>query len=65
VKDAAELVTIGSGDPTSVEHYDTDHRKAFNGKCVAYIRSNGERGTFKITASLEGLKKGEIELEAN
>jgi beta-galactosidase len=64
VEGAAELVTIGSGDPTSLERYGTDHRKAFNGKCVAYIRSNGNRGTVRIHATSEELTEEVIELTA-
>jgi beta-galactosidase len=65
VEGAAVLVTIGNGDQTSLERYGTDHRKLFNGKCVAYIRSDGNRGTFKVTASSAGLNAGEIELRAD
>jgi len=64
VEGAADLVTIGSGDQTSLERYGIDHRRAFNGKCVAYVRSNGEPGKITVTAYSDGLKRSGIELAA-
>ena len=64
VEGAGELITIGSGDPTSLERYGTDQRKAFHGICVAYIRSDGTDDPLSIRASSDGLEQSEIKILA-
>jgi len=65
VEGAAKLLTISNGDQTSLERYSTDHRRVFNGKSVAYIRSNGDQGIMKVTVNSEGLQQGAVKLEAD
>ncbi|MBC8434720.1 MAG: glycoside hydrolase family 2 protein [Verrucomicrobia bacterium] len=59
----AEIVAVGNGDPTSLEPFQSDTRRLFSGKAVAYIRSQGrETGTITLTAQSEGMATAAIKL---
>ncbi|MHC4252748.1 MAG: glycoside hydrolase family 2 TIM barrel-domain containing protein, partial [Planctomycetota bacterium] len=58
-----EVVAVGNGDATSVEPFVASERKAFNGKCVAVVRTReGEAGRLALSASSEGLDGATVEL---
>jgi len=60
---AATIAAVGNGNPASLEPFQANHRKAFNGLCMLIIRScKGKTGTVKITASSENLKRGITEV---
>jgi beta-galactosidase len=59
---AGTLRAVGNGDPTSLESFQADYRKAFNGKCMLIVQSKREKGNVKITADSEGLKSCSVEL---
>lgn len=54
------IVAVGNGDPTSMEPFSSDHRKAFHGLCMLIVGS-AERsaGQLRIRASSEGLCQAE------
>ena len=54
------LRAVGNGDPTSLESFVAQQRKAFNGLCMAIIHSGKEASTVTLTAESEGLQKAEI-----
>jgi len=61
----AEILAVGSGNPTSHESFQASKRKAFNGLCLAIVRSRkGESGTIRLTATSKGLKQDVIELKS-
>lgn len=58
-----ELVGVGSGDPTNHESFQGKQHKAFNGLCLAIIRSiDGKPGEITVKASAEGLKSSTLTL---
>jgi beta-galactosidase len=51
-----EIIAVGNGDATSFEPFQATRRSAFNGLCLAIIRSvEGRAGTIKLNASSKGL----------
>jgi len=56
VSGAGVVAAVGNGDPTSLESFSADRRKAFHGMCIAIIRSRkGCAGETMIRASADGL----------
>jgi beta-galactosidase len=58
-----EIVATDNGDPTDLTSFPSDDRKAFNGLCLAVIRSKaGQTGTIKLTARSDGLKAASVSI---
>lgn len=52
-----EIVATDNGDPASFESFQAHDRKAFNGLCLAIIRSKpGALGTITVKAKADGIK---------
>jgi beta-galactosidase len=49
------LIGVGNGDPSSHEADRADHRRAFNGLCMALVQSTHEPGQIRIEATSPGL----------
>jgi len=64
VTGAGELIALGTADPLSEELYVGDKRKAWNGRLMAVVRSNGQAGEIILKASADGLPAREIRLQA-
>jgi len=71
VPDAANLVNfkiigegfingVDNGLQTSLEPFKANHRKAFNGLCLAIIQAKEKAGKISLQATSEGLKSAEI-----
>ena len=59
-----EIVAVDNGDPTSFEPFQAARRKAFNGLALVIVRAKpGECGNIKLTATSDGLKSAEIQIE--
>ncbi len=56
------IAGVDNGSQTSHEPFIAPYRKAFNGKCLAVIRSDGDPGTITINAGSEGLEGARLEL---
>ena len=57
----AKIAGVDNGNPATVEPFQADHRKAFNGLALMILRSEaGKPGRVKITATADGLKSGEV-----
>ena len=56
----AKLLGLESGDPASHEDYQSNKRKVYSGRLLAYIQSNGKPGKVKITISSPGLPSKDI-----
>lgn len=53
----ATIAAVGNGDAASIEPFQANFRKAFNGLCLLVIKSKkGEKGEITIEATSEGLK---------
>lgn len=63
VSGAGELIAIGTANPVSEELYTGSVRKAWHGRLMAVIRSNGQVGEIIFTASTIGLTGAEIRLK--
>jgi beta-galactosidase len=64
VSGAGELIAVGTANQVSEELYVGDRRKAFAGRLMAVVRSNGQGGDIRVTASADGLAKAEIHVTA-
>lgn len=66
VEGPAEIAGLCNGDATSLESFQGDSMKAFNGMCVVYLRSvEGKTGSITLTVSADGLGDGAVELTAD
>jgi beta-galactosidase len=64
VTGAGELIAIGTSNPTSEEMYVGNQRKAWQGRLMSVVRSNGQSGEILLKASANGLSAAEIRLKA-
>ncbi len=64
VTGAGELIAVGTANPMSEELYVGHQRRAWNGRLLAVIRSNGQAGEIVLKASADGLAGTEIRLNA-
>ena len=61
----ATIAGVDNGNAASVEPFQADHRKAFNGLALAIVRSeNGKSGRIRVTATSAGLRSGSADIEA-
>ena len=58
-----KIAAVGSGDPTSTEAYTGNQRKAFHGRCLVALRSDGNPGKMHLSAQADGLLGAEVEVE--
>ncbi|MFI5794464.1 glycoside hydrolase family 2 TIM barrel-domain containing protein [Streptomyces sp. NPDC051677] len=52
------LAGLDNGREESAERYQASTRTAFHGKALAIVRSGAEAGALKVTARVDGLRKG-------
>ena len=62
VAGAGEIIAVGTANPTSEELYIGNKRKAWNGRLMAVIRSNGRAGEITLKASADDLHATEIRI---
>jgi beta-galactosidase len=56
VEGAGRIAAVDNGNAATVEPFQADHRKAFNGLALLVVRSKrGERGPIRVTATSDGL----------
>jgi beta-galactosidase len=56
VEGAGKIEAVDNGNAATVEPFQADHRKAFNGLALLIVRSRaGESGRIQVTATSEGL----------
>ena len=58
------VIGVGNGDPTSHEADKADHRRAFNGLCMAIVQADRKAGNILVTALSDGLASGRAEVTA-
>jgi beta-galactosidase len=59
-----EIIGLDNVDATSFEPFQGTEHSAFNGLCLAIVRSKGQPGQITLQATSEPLKAGRITLEA-
>jgi beta-galactosidase len=60
LKGPGKIVGIGNGDPSNRESDKFDRRKAFNGRCMALVRTIEKPGEIKLTVKSPGLRYGSV-----
>jgi beta-galactosidase len=58
------IAGLDNGLQTSLESFQGDRHKAFNGLCLAVIRSDEKAGRITLRASSEGLKDATVTIES-
>jgi beta-galactosidase len=59
-----EVIATDNGDATSFEPFQASEHSAFNGLCLAIVRSTGTRGTIVLKAISPGLKPAQVKIQA-
>ena len=57
------LAAIGNANPASEERYRGNERRAFHGRCLAVVKTNGVPGNITLRAQADGLEAAEVTLE--
>ena len=60
VEGEGRIIGVDNGDPASHELFQADHRRAFNGLCLAIIQAARTPGTIRVKASASGVTSGSI-----
>ena len=61
-----EIVATDNGDPTSLESFQAQQRKAFNGLCLVIVRARrGQGGVFIVKATADGLAAGAVRIDCS
>jgi beta-galactosidase len=65
VEGAGRIAAVDNGNAASLEPFQADHRKAFNGLALLVVRSKrGEPGAIRVTATSDGLARAGAALVA-
>ncbi|MEL0456065.1 sugar-binding domain-containing protein [Flavobacteriaceae bacterium SZ-1-7] len=62
VSGGGKIVGVDNGYQASLESFKANYRKAYNGKCLVIIQSNGKAENIQITASSNGLTSESIQI---
>jgi len=57
------IVAVDNANNTSTEPFQATARRAYQGRCVAFVKATGAVGRITVTASASGLDAGRISLE--
>jgi len=64
VSGAGRIAAVDNGDPTSLEPFQADRRKAFHGLALLVVRADrAGRGPIRVVATAPGLVPGQVTLE--
>ena len=61
---AGSIVVVDSGDNADHDPFQTKRRKAFQGRCLAYVKASKNSGSIMISASSGALKSNKVRLSA-
>jgi beta-galactosidase len=61
-KGEGSVIATDNGSQTSLESFQASDRRAFNGLCLAVIRSNSKAGTIQVIASSKGMPPSKIKI---
>ncbi len=62
VSGEGNLIATDNGSETSLASFQDKDRKAFNGLCLAILRSTDKQGNIQVTASADGLNSSTIKI---
>ncbi|MGB6803293.1 MAG: glycoside hydrolase family 2 TIM barrel-domain containing protein, partial [Candidatus Sulfotelmatobacter sp.] len=60
IEGSGSLLATDNGNPASHEDYKSNRRKAFNGLCLAIVKSNGRTGEIQVKAVSPGLQAARV-----
>jgi beta-galactosidase len=60
IEGAGSLIGTDNGNPASHEDYQSNRRKAFNGLCLAIVKSNGKASQIQLRAVSPGLQADRV-----
>ncbi|MBN2139092.1 MAG: DUF4982 domain-containing protein [Sedimentisphaerales bacterium] len=63
VSGGGKIVGVDNGDLWSTEPYKAKQRKAYEGRCMVIVQSNGETEPIDVSASSEGLRSSEVRIQ--
>ncbi len=62
----ATIAAVGNGNAASLEPFQANYRKAFNGLCMLILKSKkGEKGAVTITATSENMQSATTQIQIN
>jgi beta-galactosidase len=64
VSGPGEIIATDNGDPTSFEPFQSSEHRAFNGLCLAIVRSKPTAGDIVVRANSPGLRSAELKLRS-
>ena len=64
VQGQGALVGVGNGKPYGNESFKQPHRTAFQGRCLAVLKSTAQPGSMTLTATAEGLVSDSVEIQS-
>jgi beta-galactosidase len=59
------VAAVDNGDNRSTEPFQASERRAFQGRCVAFVKATAATGRISVTATASGLDTGRISLEVS
>lgn len=62
IRGPGKLIGLDTGDPFSHECYKANHRRLYEGKCLAVIQSTRERGVIELKVKAEGLEPAIVQI---
>ncbi len=65
VRGAGRLLAVDNGDQTSLESFQAQERKAFNGMALAILNSHHESGNIHLVAKGKGLRSASLVVETH
>jgi beta-galactosidase len=60
----ASIVAVANANPMSIESYQQNQRKAWQGRCLVVVKAGKRAGKIKLTASSKGMRPSVIEINA-
>jgi len=60
IEGAGSLLGTDNGNPASHENYKSNRRRAFNGWCLAIVKSNGRTGEIQLKAVSPALQAARV-----
>jgi beta-galactosidase len=60
-----ELAATGNANPSDMASFTKPERKTFRGRCIAIVRSNGDKGMITVRVKAKGLESGETQIETS
>jgi beta-galactosidase len=64
VEGEGRIIGVDNGDPASHESFQANHRRAFNGLCLAIVQATTP-GAIRVTASAPGMAAGSVVVQTH